>query len=59
MALERIARKPSIELLFSDVVSPGGMSGFELAGQLQSSLPELPVALVSGYPTEAEQIGEQ
>ena len=58
LALDRITRKPSIELLFSDVVLPGGMSGFELAAQLRSSMPELPVVFVSGYPTEAGQRGE-
>lgn len=59
LALERVTREPPVELLFSDVVLPGGMSGFELGEQLQNSMPELPVIFVSGYPAEAEQGGKQ
>jgi signal transduction histidine kinase len=37
------------ELLFSDVVMPGGMTGIELARHVQSSHPHLPVLLTTGY----------
>jgi PAS domain S-box-containing protein len=38
------------DLLFSDVVMPGGMSGFELAERAQLLYPAMSVLLTSGYP---------
>ncbi|NOY61854.1 MAG: GAF domain-containing protein [Gammaproteobacteria bacterium] len=38
-----------IDLLFSDVVMPGGMSGYELAQQATQQRPELKVLLTSGF----------
>lgn len=48
-ALAILAQEPGIELLFSDVVMPGGMNGYELAEQACRSRPELKVLLTSGY----------
>ena len=59
LALERVAREPAVELVLSDVVLPGGMSGFELGEQLQITMPELPIIFVSGYPAEAEKRSDQ
>ncbi|MDV7142705.1 PAS domain S-box protein [Tropicimonas sp. TH_r6] len=42
----------SVDLLLSDVVLPGGESGLDLARSLQRQRPDLPVALISGYPVE-------
>jgi PAS domain S-box-containing protein len=39
----------TIGLLFSDVVMPGGMSGLELADQVRSRWPKLPILLTTGY----------
>lgn len=41
-----------IDLLLTDIVMPGGVSGHELATQLQSEQPELPVICASGYSAE-------
>ena len=38
-----------IDLLFSDVVMPGGVSGWELAQHAQKQFPRLKVLLTSGY----------
>jgi signal transduction histidine kinase len=38
-----------VDLVFSDVVMPGGMNGVELARELRRLRPELPVLLTSGY----------
>ncbi len=48
-ALEALEADPSVALLFTDVVLPGGMSGVELARQVHALVPGLPVLYVSGY----------
>lgn len=48
-ALEQLAEEPAIELLFSDVVMPGGINGYELAELATHNNPELKVLLTSGY----------
>ncbi len=45
----------NVDLLFTDIVMPGGMSGHELAARLQLMKPELEVLFCSGYTREAEQ----
>lgn len=45
--------EPNIALLFSDVVMPGGMNGFELAEKLVDERPQLKVLLTSGYTEKA------
>ena len=44
-----------VDLLFTDIVMPGGMSGHELAARLQLQRPELKVLFCSGYTREVEQ----
>ena len=43
----------TIELLLSDIVMPGGISGLELAECLTVSRPEIKVLLMSGNSPEA------
>ena len=39
-------------MLFTDIVMPGGMSGWELADQARQVRPGLPVVFSSGYALE-------
>lgn len=48
-ALDLLRRGEPVDLLFSDVVLPGGMNGFELARAVRRERPALPVLLTSGY----------
>ncbi|RLA00616.1 MAG: hypothetical protein DRQ47_09245 [Gammaproteobacteria bacterium] len=48
-ALECLAKEPDITLMFSDVVMPGGISGFDLAKRATANHPDLKVLLTSGY----------
>ena len=42
-------RKDQIQLLLTDLVMPGGMTGFELAQKLQAERPALKIIYTSGY----------
>ncbi|MFI4980460.1 MAG: ATP-binding protein, partial [Nevskiales bacterium] len=48
-ALRILAVDHSIDLVFSDVIMPDGMSGIDLARELKARRPSLPVLLTSGY----------
>lgn len=48
-ALGLLERDPTVQLLFSDVLLPGGMTGFELARQAALRWPTLKVLFTSGY----------
>lgn len=48
-ALKIIQADAELDLVFSDVVMPDGMSGVELARQVSVLRPALPVLLTSGY----------
>ena len=51
-ALEALIRNPDVDLLFSDIIMPGGMNGAELAAQAQAMRPGLKVLLSSGFIAE-------
>jgi two-component system NtrC family sensor kinase len=48
-ALEVLRSGEQFDLVFSDVVMPGGMNGVELAHQIGRDYPDLPVVLTTGY----------
>ncbi|WP_246791503.1 PAS domain S-box protein [Bradyrhizobium commune] len=51
-ALARLRTDPGIDMLFTDIVMPGGISGWELADQARRIRPGLPVLFTSGYALE-------
>ena len=48
-ALEMMDRYGSIDLLFTDVIMPGGMNGLRLAELVRERQPDVPVLLATGY----------
>jgi PAS domain S-box-containing protein len=52
-ALELFMSHPEIDLLFTDMKMPGGMTGVDLAAKLREYLPELRVLYTSGYAPQA------
>ncbi|AWN44021.1 hybrid sensor histidine kinase/response regulator [Methylobacterium durans] len=44
------------DLVLSDLVMPGGMSGFDLAQSVRSRWPALPVLLATGYSDQAAKV---
>lgn len=47
--LNIISKLEGVDLLFSDIVMPGGISGTQLARQVRDMFPKLPILLTSGY----------
>jgi len=52
-ALKTLDGNSEIALLFSDVMMPGGMTGYDLAKQARQRRPNLPILLTTGYASEA------
>jgi len=48
-ALQKLHQERDIDLLFSDVVMPGAINGYDLAEQATAKFPKLKVLLTSGY----------
>lgn len=48
-AIRQLSDDSEIDAVFSDVVMPGGQSGFDLARWITSNRPGLPVLLTSGF----------
>ncbi|MEO6339912.1 MAG: ATP-binding protein [Caulobacteraceae bacterium] len=52
-ALRLLERQPKIDLLFTDVVLPGGMTGADVAVQVRELRPSLKVLFTTGYARNA------
>ena len=54
-ALQRLGENPAVDLLFTDILMPGGMSGYELAEAATRINPRLKVLFTSGFAKEADR----
>jgi CheY-like chemotaxis protein len=54
-ALATLGDDADIDLLITDIVMPGSMSGLDLARVVRRRYPEVPVLLMSGYTAEADK----
>jgi CheY-like chemotaxis protein len=52
-ALKLAEAKPAIDLLFTDVVLPGGINGKQLADEIRRALPDVKVLYTTGYARNA------
>ncbi len=48
-ALEILAENPKIGVLFTDIIMPGSMTGYELARKVRSQYPQIGVLLTTAY----------
>ena len=49
-AIAALERDPRIGLLFTDILMPGGMTGYELAAEIRRRRPGIAVLMTSGFP---------
>jgi DNA-binding NtrC family response regulator len=58
-AMAWLAQNPKIDLVFSDVLMPGGMNGLELGHAIRKLYPNIPVLLTTGLTSSARDAVEQ
>ena len=58
-ALDLLASGETVDLVFSDILMPGGMNGVELARTIRAKYPRLPILLTTGYSASAQDAVRQ
>ena len=58
-ALAALRLDSDVDLVFSDILMPGGMNGLELAREINQRFPALPVLLTTGYSASAQDAVSQ
>jgi PAS domain S-box-containing protein len=49
-AVATLESDSDIGLVFTDILMPGGMNGFELAAEIRRRRPQMPILMTSGFP---------
>jgi two-component system, NtrC family, sensor kinase len=57
--LDLVAHESDINLVFSDILMPGGMNGLELAAAIRQRAPHIAVLLTTGYSSSAQDAVRQ
>lgn len=55
-AKEMLSEENDIDLIFSDLIMPGGVSGYDLAKWAAENVPDIPILLTTGFSDEAKDI---
>ena len=58
-ALELLGNDPKIDVVFSDILMPGGMTGLELGHAIRQRYRGMPVLLATGYSDSARDAVQQ
>ena len=58
-ALAALRLDGDVDLVFSDILMPGGMNGLELAREIGERFPAIPVLLTTGYSASAQDAVRQ
>lgn len=53
-AIAALRLDPEVDLVFSDILMPGGKSGLDLAAEIKELFPDIPVLLATGYSASAQ-----
>ncbi|WP_288378436.1 response regulator [uncultured Massilia sp.] len=54
-----LLQRESVDLLFTDVIMPGGMNGLQLIEQVHATTPSMPVLVTTGYMDELPARGSK
>jgi len=54
--LEQFNQNPDIDLVFTDVIMPGGTSGIEMAKEILALKPHMLILLATGYSAKADAL---
>ena len=57
--LDLLGSEKSIDIVFSDILMPGGMNGLELAATVRKKFPDVTVLLMTGYSSGAQDAVRQ
>jgi two-component system, NtrC family, sensor kinase len=52
--LDALERGSNIDIVFSDILMPGGMNGLELADRVRRQFPDMPMLLTTGYSSSGQ-----
>ena len=58
-ALGALADGRSVDIVFSDIMMPGGVSGVELAREIRRRYPSMPIVLATGYSESAAGVEDE
>jgi len=52
--LDVLEKQSNIDIVFSDILMPGGMNGLELADRVRRQFPDIPMLLTTGYSSSGQ-----